>query len=368
MWRRCVLGLTTFCMLGGSVARAQVEVHIRDQKAPEKGTIKSELPRGLTLTGKKEIPSEDITDVIYDPFPGGIQAKISFYGPAQQSEKKSLDVNAKEADRKAALSDALKKYEEAASKLTAADAMAKSARRHLEYKIAMLKVRQVLEEGAAPEGAISDLKKFKTKNLLSWQIVRVLETLGRLQMGQKEYKGAEETFHDLAELDLSPEAKLDAQLLSVQAMIQDGRAELALKTVQAMPVKEGPLAGRIKVAQAQCLIGLKQEDKVKQARDLLKEVLKDSPDRQIKAAAHNALGVMHFDKGEMKEARWEFLWVDVVYNQDREEHAKALYYLWKTFEALNVPERAQECRNALLGGQFAGMHYQHEAQKAAKAP
>ncbi len=362
---RVVLALSAACVLAGSVARAQEEVYVRGQEKPLKGSIKTESPKGITLaTGKDLIPAENITDVVYDP--PEVTVKINFYRPAQKAEKASLDVLAKDADRKAALAEAIKKYEETAAKLTGADPVSKSARRHMEFKAAILRLREVLEEGQPPDQAIRKLEEFRAKHSDSWQIVRVLENLGRLQMGQNEFKEAEKTFKSLGDLDLTPEAKLDAQLLALQAVIQDGRPAEALKTLQGMSTKDGPHAGRVKVAQAQCLAATKQPAQLKQAQDLLRQVLKDG-DKQAKALAHNALGIMAFEKGEFKEARWDFLWVDVNYNQDREEHAKALFYLWKTFEQLNDAVRAQECREALANGsQFAGSDYRRQAQRATK--
>ena len=94
----------------------------------------------------------------------------------------------------------------------------------------------------------------------------------------------------------------------------------------------------------------------------MKEVLKTNNDKQIKAMAHNSLGECLYKDGKYEEAKWEFLWVDAVYNQDRHQRAKALYYLWKTFEQLNKAERAQECRETLIGDrQFAGSEYQRLA-------
>ena len=52
----------------------------------------------------------------------------------------------------------------------------------------MLRVRQVQEEGAASEAAMAKLREFKSRYPASWQIVRVLESLGRLQMAQKDFK------------------------------------------------------------------------------------------------------------------------------------------------------------------------------------
>ena len=69
--------------------------------------------------------------------------------------------------------------------------------------------------------------------------------------------------------------------------------------------------------------------------------------------------------GKHQEALWEFLWVDAVFNQDKTQHAKALFYLWKTFEQLNNQERAIQCRDLLATDrQFAGTEWQREAMKA----
>jgi hypothetical protein len=368
MWLRFLSAALITCLLGASVAHAQEEIFLKGQEKGLKGTIKSESPKGIVLsTSKEPIPAENIVDVHYD-FPDSATVRINFYRPAQKAEKASLDLAAKDADRKASLAEAIKKYEETAAKVTGNDATSKSARRHLEYKVAMLRLRQVHEDGAPPELAIGKLKEYKARHPVSWQIVRVLESLGRLQMGQSDYKGAEETFKELAGRDISADAKLEAQLLAIQAEIQDGRHAQALKELQGLSPKDAVSAARVKVAQAQCLVATKQADKLQEAQKMLRGLLKDSADRHVKAAAHNALGGILFDKGEFKDARWEFLWVDVVYNQDREEHAKALYYLWKIFENLTDAVRAQECREALLGPQFAGMEYQRQAQKAAKAP
>jgi len=90
-------------------------------------------------------------------------------------------------------------------------------------------------------------------------------------------------------------------------------------------------------------------------------------DKSLKAVIHNALGVCLFDKEDYKGARWEFLWVDVTYNQDKNEHAKALYFLWKIFDQLGDAERGQECREMLLNDRtFAGTEWRARAQKESK--
>ncbi len=100
----------------------------------------------------------------------------------------------------------------------------------------------------------------------------------------------------------------------------------------------------------------------------MQQVNKETTDKNLKASAYNALGVSYYSGEQLKEARWEFLWVDVVYNQDKAEHAKALYYLYKIFDKLDEKERAQECREALSDRAFTGLEWQRLLLKEAKTP
>ena len=104
------------------------------------------------------------------------------------------------------------------------------------------------------------------------------------------------------------------------------------------------------------------------ALKILSQAAKETSDKDLKALIYNAKGVCLYEKNDFKAARWEFLWVDVVYNHAKNEHAKALYYLSKIFNELGEPERAQECREQLLNDRaFTGSEWRARAQKEAKA-
>ena len=64
-----------------------------------------------------------------------------------------------------------------------------------------------------------------------------------------------------------------------------------------------------------------------------RDIIKDTNDKGLKAMAYNAMGKNLYEVGQLKEARWPFLWVDTIYNQDKEEHAKALFlsliHIWR---------------------------------------
>ena len=67
----------------------------------------------------------------------------------------------------------------------------------------------------------------------------------------------------------------------------------------------------------------------------------------------------------LEEAFWQYLWVDQEYNQDPEEHSKALYYLAILFDRVKRrPDRAKTCLDRLLKDKlFAGLEYQKQAAK-----
>src|SRR5262249_25537591 len=94
-----------------------------------------------------------------------------------------------------------------------------------------------------------------------------------------------------------------------------------------------------------------------QAEKELQSVIDQTKDKGVKAQAYNTLGYCYYLKDEKSKARWAFLWVDVVYKQDREEHAKALYYLERIFTSLGETDHAQACAEA-LNKHLAGREYQ----------
>lgn len=365
---RIVLALAATLLFVGAAVRADEEITVRGKDKAIKSRITAESPKGIALS-KDFIPAADVLDVVYlDLKPA--EVRITIYRPAVKAERDANEAST-EAKQKALLADALKKYEETFAKVDTSDTLSngKSAKRHLAYKIALLKMRQAQEEGAPLAPALAKLKEFRAKYKGGWQTAPALELLARLQAGQKQYDQAVATLTDLAKLDVPATVKHDAELSAVQVLIQAGRQKEAgaqLDDLAKSATKDPRFAARVKAVQAELLVAANQTEK---AKALLRQIIKGSSDRRVKAIAHNALGMALFKEGNFKDARWEFLWVDVYYNQDPDEHAKALYHLWKVFENLGDAVRAQECRETLLSDrQYNGLDYQRRAQVEAKAP
>ena len=374
MLRRSFLGIAVLVLASGTLLRAQDEVFIKGKSI--KGKITKESPREITVGVKDVVQAVDILDIKYSPDP--LTARLA-YNAAYNVEKESLDP-AKETTRKSLIADAIKKYEDVLPTI-----QTNFAKRHIEYKIAMLRVRQVQEDGEDPAKAIKSLTNFaRTKaNKSGWQINSALQTLGRLQVDASDFDGAIATYQQIADLALLPEdVRQDARLSGIQVKLQGGKYDEArseLKDLQKELQQGSRFFARAKVAEAECLVAetAKYKDRPKDdparaklfsdAVELVRGVIKSSNDKYVKAVGHNTLGYCYMEQGQTKDAVWEFLWVDVVYNQDRAQHAKALYYLWELFSKDGDAPRAQECREALLGTQFTGLEYQRKV-KDAKTP
>lgn len=366
MLQRWLSAMVVIAFAGGGLLRAD-DIYVRGQDKPKKGSITAESAKDIKVGTKETIPAENIVDIVYDLDTATTTLR---YRKAVTAEKESLDP-AKEANRKALLAEALKIYEEVLPSVTQ-----KNPKRHIEYKIAMLKVRQAQEDGAPAKAALAKLREFAKNHPTAWQITNVYETLGRMQMDAADYAGAEETYTKMADLvTLSEETRMDARMLAVQAKLRAGKYDEARSDIAEMQRnldKASRYYARAKVAEAECLVaesakyGKEDAKRAKlfdQAIDQVRGVIKESSDSFVKAVGHNTLGYCYAEQGKAKDAIWEFLWVDVVYNQDRVQHAKALYHLWDLFTKEGDAPRAQECREALMAPQFAGLEYQKRVQK-----
>jgi tetratricopeptide (TPR) repeat protein len=350
-------------LLSGPAAWAQDVVFTKDNKDKGiKGKVEAESTRGVKISSLKTlIPAEDIMDVTYEVLP--IDTRLNAYRPAVEADRQ-VAAATKERTRKASLEAALKKYQEALAGLAPGQTF---PQRNIEFRIAYLqalKARDDPKDTAARGTAVTQLKAFKAKYPTGWQIGRALQTLAELQVEQKAFTEAEQTYRELAAANVDAAIKEQAELLAATVPLRAGKYADAVQNLSALIAKlpaGSRQRQRAQVALGEAWTGAK---KPADARAVLKKVIDQTTDPDLKAMAYNALGYCSFAGEQYQEARWDFLWVDVVYNQDRAEHAKALYYLWRTFERLNEPERARECLETLLGDQrFNGTEYQRRAQQ-----
>jgi TolA-binding protein len=355
MARRIAILFGLFAVVGLAAVSAD-DVYLKGRQPVKKTTISAESPKGITVSGGDKYPAADIDDVFFEKDYGLLSLT---YANAFRSHRLFLDTTKDAKVRAVAYSDAKTKYEELVGKMPD-----KRPKAHFNFTVGYLMALKSLEDNTDPTNAIVRLGEFVKSNPQTWEVVRALEMMAKLQESIKDYPGAKMTYTQLSTLDVPDEVKQNALLQVAMADVRLGQwvtAEPKLATLLKTMPKESPVYGRIQLAQAECLMATNKSD---EAMVILKKTVKDSPDKAMKAIAHNALGVSLFNAEKFKEARWEFLWVDVVYNTDKAEHAKSLYYLAQTLEKLGETPKAEEIREQLINDKsFAGTDFQRKMMK-----
>lgn len=337
------------CSIPFAPAWAQDTVRVRDRSTrPERigavaGTITSESISGIkikpTVGAERELPAADVVDVIYQ-VPGAVNLD---YKRAVASEEKRAN---SEAGRKA-LQEAEADYRKVLNNLKR-DEKTLKVQRHLEFKIAQIRgilagenKEQLLEVAAL-------LEKFRKDYPDSWQTLAVARQLAQLRIDADKFADAVNVYDDLAKSATLPkDVKQEFELAAIDVLMRArdyGAAQKRIDDALRTSPPADPQAGRLKILQIGC-----QASKADLAivEPKLKDAIEKSPDPLVRALAYNTLGDCYNAKGQKKDAMWAYLWVDVVYNQDKGEHLKAIERLAGVFKDLNDDERALKYKEKL---------------------
>ena len=162
--------------------------------------------------------------------------------------------------------------------------------------------------------------------------------------------------------------KLQSQLKGARLMMSINKfadAEKKLKEVEAGLSADDPQRTFVDAYLIQSRIA--QKGNLDGVDKKLQEILRTSKNNNLLALAHNSLGDYYRTKGDLDQAFWEYCKVDLLYNGDREEHAKSLYYLSKLYDRpRNNLGRAEETLTRLKSSLFDGTLYQRQAMAEKK--
>lgn len=301
------------------------------------GTVSKESPAGITLASR-DIPAADIVDIVYDSMKA---AKLD-YGSGFTKERAGLSA-AKEADRKKGFADALASYKDALKNVAAT---AKPARRLIEYRIAALNARVAEEDGTGLDAAIKELTEFKSKNADGWQIVSAYRTLARLQMKHKDPQAAMKTYEELSKVaGVSKDVQQDCDLQVADVLLRDkatyAEAEAKLTALVGSLSADDPQQAKAKVYLTRC-VAAKGKAELQKAVQELQALIDGSRDPELKAVAYNTLGDCYMMNSQPRDALWAYLFVDLIYNQNHEQHVKALTQLAAVFKETKDLAKAKE--------------------------
>jgi tetratricopeptide (TPR) repeat protein len=346
-----LVGLTALALLAGpAVGQDKVTFHDRAAKKDleTSGTIQNESPSKIVLrstTGgaTKEIAAGDVIEVVYDVPPA---IRLDYRGAIGDERKIEI---AKDEERKKVIEDAIGSYQKLVRGLTGDKG--KLVARHLAYKVARLRARQAEDDRAAVGPAIAALSKFQKEHPDGWQLLHCCRLLTRLQTEQGDHAAAQKVWDALAATPgVSLETKQEAELQAARSLIRAKRfaeAQQRLQDIQKGVAANDPQATRARIHLAECLgASNKLDEAVRQFEDLIAK----TTDPDLKALAYNTLGDCYRYHNRAKDALWPYLWVDVVYHQDRREHQRAVEHLAKLFDELGDKGRAKQYQDKLRAG------------------
>jgi hypothetical protein len=335
-----------------------------DNKTEElRGTIESESPRGIRFrprTGPvKEIPAADIRYVRYK---GVAVSEIDYRRPFGLEER--APGQTRDEQRKKLLVEALQAYRELLPK--AQDFP--PGHRYLLFRMARVLALQAEDDRDKLDAAIAAFADIARNHADGWEIVAALKQLARLQEDKGDLAAAGETYGQLARVPgISPRVQQESQILGARMLLRSGHTADAEKRLAALDANLSPgdaAKPAVQVFLAQCRL---EQGNTAGVEAQATSALAATTDPAILAAGHNVLGDYYLKKGQLEDAFWHFLRVDVQYGDDREEDAKALYYLSQLFDKVkNDRVRAQDCLTRLQDkGQFGGTEF-HKKALAAK--
>lgn len=317
------------CFLAGTSLFSQDRVERKDRKTDKSailiGKIIEESPAGikvkLTTGGKEEmISSSEIVRVTYADIPIPVLAELN--KAAVQEEARNF-------------AEALKMTEAAKAKPEFNTAPA-NGKRYIEFKIASYKAALADGEEKLREAAAA-LSTFVDGNSDSWEYTLAAPILARLQNDLGNTKGAINTLERLEKKsDVPQEIRSEASLALIDLSFTNGDYEAVAKRVSDI-LKDAKASASAKESVALYQLGLegvKAPDVAALAPTIkkLEDIAGKSNNPAVKALAYNLMGDCYLAKGAKRDAMWSYLWVDVVYNQDRNEYLKALSRLTKYFK------------------------------------
>lgn len=331
-----LLGL--FAVATGTLSRAQEKVEYKklDKKADFTGAIVDENPGAVkvkpAIGPDLSIPAASITRVVYTAPSLTIKAEVD--GAVSLGEKKEY------AKAIEAYGAALKKPE-----------VKGGFKRDIEYRIAVLKGDG--SDGVADrvKDAIETMDKFLKDNPASWQYGQVARYQARLLSDTGRTPEAQKTLEALSAA-LPKEYRGEVDTAVVDLLMRTGGLDAAKgKIAQALAIlpPTDPNRERLRI----CTLGIKALEPATKMEDLAKELVNEadkSNNPAIKAAAYLTLGDAYAFRKLNRDAMWQYLMVDAVFNANKDEQLRAmerLEVLFRDVEPIKDETRAKMYRERI---------------------
>jgi tetratricopeptide (TPR) repeat protein len=230
----------------------------------------------------------------------------------------------------------------------------------IEFYKAYCDGRLALVGGGDKAAAVKALRAFVENgaNSESFHYFQAVELLGDLAIALASFDNGIKYYSMLAEAPW-PDAKMKGAILEGNAMVANAQYAEALAKFDSVlaaglddtRAREQKLLATL--GRAVCLAGTgKPEEGIALATRIIEE--NNSQEKPVLfARAYNALGTCFLKADKRQDALLAFLHVDLLFNQDPDAHAEALYRLSSLWKEENKSERALKARS-LLESRYSG--------------
>ncbi len=313
---------------GADVVRLVPDSTVKAPGGQLNGQIKSESPTEVVIKaavgGEQKVPVDQIDTVTYDnPTPS--------YTLAESRENAGL------------LAEAADLFEKAAAEAKDKPLIQRAA----QFRRASLLADLAQADPGRTDEAIAALEAFLKAQPSSRQVGPALEGLVRLALQKGDTARAETALTELAAR--VPSAGDRAAILRARLQGRQGKhaeAIAALDKLAAGAPKGSPRAREALLAKAESQAASKQ---FPEAEKTVRDVIAQAPPEAdaVQALAYNTLGDCLRAAGRPKDALLAYLRVDVLYDRDKEQHARALARVAELWRELKQDARADEVLDRL---------------------
>ncbi len=328
--------------LGWSTAlpAQQLDSVVGDRGVPTFGTI-SEITRTQitidTNQGKKLFPVNEVQ-------------KVTFQGEPRELR------NARDGILRGQLENARSDLE----KISTNGIARKEILQDIEFFKAYCDGRLALVGGGDKAAAVRALRSFveNPDNAQNYHYFAAVELLGDLAVALASFENGIKYYNQLSEAPW-PDVKMKGAVLEGNAMVaNDMYAEALAKfdSVLATGVDDARAREQKLLATLGRAVCLAETGQADEGVALVTKIIDENDSKEkpgLFAKAYNALGTCYLKANQPQDALLAFLHVDLLFNQDPDAHAEALFQLSALWRDANKSERALQARS-LLDSRYSG--------------
>ncbi len=324
-----------------SAANAQqLDTIVGARGTPTFGTVVEMSPQQVTMEtrqGKKQFAVNEIQKLSFGDEPSELRrARESIQRGQLESARADLD------------------------RIVVSEVRRKEAVQDIEFYKGYCDGRLALSGGGDKAAAVRQLRNFleDSANKDSYHYFAVVELLGDLAIGLDSYDNAIK-YYDMLAASPWPDYQMKAAVLSARAMVASGQfpeAAAKYEAVLAMGIDDARARELKQFATIGKAVCLAETGKADEGAAIVSAIIAENDSQanpELFGRAYNALGTCHIKANKPKDALLAFLHVDLLFYQDADVHAEALYHLHNLWRTLNNSERANAARE-LLRSRYSG--------------